>query len=191
MTVLGRLLRNRRAGETHAAWNLPNLHGPELILLTSRSFDDGAAMPPVHSARSAGGDNLSPELAWSTLPVGTTQLLLVVEDLDVPVPKPIVHCVALVDPAGSGHLGPGALTTGRPAAGVSLLRSTSGRGYHGPAPIKGHGPHHYTFQLFALKNPVGDDFGATPPDRARPRVLLPAITSQVLGRARLTGVFER
>jgi phosphatidylethanolamine-binding protein (PEBP) family uncharacterized protein len=190
MTLLGRLLNNRRAGDTHTAWNLPNLHGPELLTLTSRHFNDGDSIPLEHCARNIGGDDVSPQLAWTPPPPGTAQLLLVVEDVDVPMAKPAVHCLALIDPA-SGHLDPGALAARQPAAGVQLLRSTIGRGYHGPAPIKGHGPHRYVFQLFALATPVGSASDATSPDRARPRALLPAITAPVLGRGRLTGVFQR
>ena len=109
---------------------------------------------------------------------------MVVEDIDVPLPRPAVHCAALIDPA-RGHLDSAALNARRPATGVRLLRSTIGRGYHGPAPIKGHGPHRYVFQLFALAAPVGGT------SDARPRALLPALTAPVLGRGRLTGVFER
>jgi len=190
MTLLGRLLTNRRAGEAHTAWNLPNLHGPELLTLTSRHFGHGDAIPLEHCAKTIGGDNVSPHLAWTPPPPGTAQLLLVVEDIDVPLAKPAVHCIALIDPA-SGHLNPGALNPRQYATGVQLLRSTIGRGYHGPAPIKGHGPHRYTFQLFALSTPVHSAPGATPPNRARPRALLPAITAPVLDRGRLTGTFER
>ncbi|MET8471227.1 YbhB/YbcL family Raf kinase inhibitor-like protein [Streptomyces sp. NPDC006422] len=129
-------------------------------------------------------------MAWSPLPPGTARLLLVIEDIDIPLTKPAVHCAALID-TSCGHLGAGALDARRPAAGVQLLRSTIGRGYHGPAPLKGHGPHHYLFQLFALAVPVLAGPGATPRDRARPRALLPAITPPVLGRGRLTGVCER
>ncbi|WP_329138577.1 YbhB/YbcL family Raf kinase inhibitor-like protein [Streptomyces sp. NBC_01476] len=190
MTVLGRLLKNRRAGETHMAWNLPNLRGPELLTLTSRNFRDGDTLPLEHGAKNIGGDDLSPHLAWTPPPPGTAQLLLVVEDIDVPLTKPAVHCLALIDPAAD-HLGPGALNGRQPATGVRILRSTIGRGYHGPAPVKGHGPHRYTFQLFALATPVDTAPGSTPLDRARPRALLPAITAPVLDRGRLTGVYER
>ncbi|MBY8886041.1 YbhB/YbcL family Raf kinase inhibitor-like protein [Streptomyces sp. PTM05] len=213
MTPLGRLLRNRRAGDTHLAWNLPNFQcvpsnsgvgvshssdsggdpagsrGPTSLGLTSRDFGDGDAIPLAHCAKNIGGDDTSPHLAW-TPPPGTAQLLLVVEDIDVPLPKPAVHCAALIDPA-TAHLGPGALDAPHPANGVRLLRSTIGRGYHGPAPIKGHGPHRYVFQLFALAAPVNDPLGTTALERARPRVFLPAITAPVLARARLTGVYER
>lgn len=172
------------------AWNLPNLQGPELLALTSQDFGHGDVMPLKHGAKHIGGDDLSPHLAWTPPPPGTAQLLLVVEDIDVPLTKPAVHCVALIDPAAE-HLEPGALTARQPATGVRVLRSTVGRGYHGPAPIKGHGPHHYTFQLFALATPVNSAPGTTPVDRTRPRALLPAITAPVLNRARLTGTFER
>lgn len=190
MTLLGRLLSNSRAGETHMAWNLPNLQGPELLTLTSQHFSHGGAMPLEHGAKHIGGDDLSPQLAWTALPPGTAQLLLVVEDIDVPLTKPAVHCAALIDPA-AGPLERGALAARQPGPGVRVLRSTIGRGYHGPAPVKGHGPHRYTFQLFALSTPVDSSLGTTPVERVRPRALLPAITARVLDRGRLTGVFER
>ncbi|MGW0574869.1 YbhB/YbcL family Raf kinase inhibitor-like protein [Streptomyces sp. NPDC002920] len=190
MNMLGRLLKNRRSGETHAAWNRPNLHGPELLDLSSRSFDHGGTIPPEHRAKNAGGQNLSPGLAWSPPPAGTAQLLLVVEDTDVPIPKPAVHCVALIDPAVR-VLAPGALAAHKPAPGVTVLRSTIGRGYQGPAPIKGHGPHHYTFQLFALATPLATTPGKTGPDKARPSALLSSIAAPVLARGRLIGAVER
>jgi phosphatidylethanolamine-binding protein (PEBP) family uncharacterized protein len=72
---------------------------------------------------------------------------------------------------------------------VRVLRSGMGRGYLGPEPIKGHGPHHYVFQVFALGAPaVGDAAWAA---SARPRALLATVTGPVLGRGKLTGVYER
>jgi phosphatidylethanolamine-binding protein (PEBP) family uncharacterized protein len=190
VTLLGRLLYNRRSGETHTAWNLPNLQGPKLLTFTSQHFDHGDVIPLEHCAKHIGGDDLSPHLAWTPPPPGTAQLLLVVEDIDVPLATPAVHCLALIDPA-AGHLETGALAARQPGPGVQVLRSTIGRGYHGPAPIKGHGPHRYVFQLFALSTPVNSAPDTTPVDRARPRALLPAITAPVIDRGRLTGVFER
>ncbi|MCX4099182.1 YbhB/YbcL family Raf kinase inhibitor-like protein [Nocardia sp. alder85J] len=191
MSILGRLLRHRHADENHLAWHLPNLHGPDGPTLTSRNFGDGDTMPKAHCAKYIGGANLSPHLAWDALPAGAAQLLLVVEDVDVPTARPAVHCVALIDPAAAGSLEPGALARRQPGAGVRLLRSAVGRGYQGPAPIAGHGPHRYVFQLFALADTLDSAAGTTPPERIRPRALLPAVTAPVLGRARLTGVYER
>ena len=191
MTLLGRLLKNRRAGETHTAWNLPNLQGSDQLTLTSEDFGDGEVMPLKQCAKQIGGADLSPRLAWTALPPGTAQLLLVVEDIDVPMAKPAVHCLALIDPSAAEHLEPGALSARQPGSGVRILRSTIGRGYHGPAPIKGHGPHRYVFELFAL-SAAADSAPTTPPiDQARPRAFLPTVTAPVLGRGRLTGVYER
>ncbi|WP_328315695.1 YbhB/YbcL family Raf kinase inhibitor-like protein [Streptomyces sp. NBC_00388] len=169
---------------------MPNLQGPEALALTSQDFGHGDVMPLVHGAKPVGGEELSPQLAWTAPPPGTAQLLLVVEDIDVPIAKPAVHCVALIDPA-LGHLDPGALDARQPSAGVQVLRASLGRGYRGPAPIKGHGPHRYIFQMFALSAPVDGAPGATRVDRTRPRALLATITAPVLGRGRMTGVFER
>ncbi|MET9220797.1 YbhB/YbcL family Raf kinase inhibitor-like protein [Streptomyces sp. NPDC088197] len=192
MPLLGRLLSNRKSGDAHAAWHLPNLQGPDLLTLTSEDFTDGGPLPLEQCAKNVGGADLSPRLAWTPLPDGTAQLLLSVEDIDVPMSKPAVHCLALIDPATAGRLDTGALSARQPAPGVRVLRSTIGRGYHGPAPIKGHGPHRYVFQLFALAAPVTDGAPTTKDlTRARPRTVLPAVASPVLARGRLTGVYER
>jgi phosphatidylethanolamine-binding protein (PEBP) family uncharacterized protein len=104
-----------------------------------------------------------------------------------------VHCLALIDPSrldSPNHLPPGALSVKEPAAGVRILRSTIGRGYHGPEPLKGHGPHRYTFQLLALGE-MSSDSDSAKLDRARPRALLSSLTAPVAARGRLTGVYER
>jgi hypothetical protein len=94
MSPLGRLLRNRRAVDTHMAWHMPGLQGPELLTLTSRDFGDGGVLPLAYCAKTIGGGDLSPHLAWTPLPPDTAQLLLIVEDIDVPLTKPAVHCAA-------------------------------------------------------------------------------------------------
>lgn len=194
MTVLGTLLKNRRCGDTEAAWNRTNLAGPESLSVTSQDFDDAAPIPREHVGKRIGGKNLSPRLSWGALPPETTALLLVVEDIDVPLSTPAVHCVALIEPgrlATPDQLPVGGLSARNPAVGVRILRSTIGRGYHGPEPIKGHGPHRYTFQLFALSGPLSSTVDDAKLDRTRPRVLLSAVTATVLARGRVTGSYER
>ena len=189
MTLLGRLLRNRRAGESRAAWTRPNLLGPELLDLTSAQYGADGSIPLRHAGGFAGGEDVSPQLAWTAPPAGTAQLLLVTEDLDVPLRSPLVHALALLDPAVT-DLPAGALDTHHAPAGVTVLRSSMGPGYHGPSPIKGHGPHRYVFQLYALGNRV-DGVDGSPLARAKPRAVLSAVTGPVLARGRLTGTYER
>jgi phosphatidylethanolamine-binding protein (PEBP) family uncharacterized protein len=189
MGVVGTLLKNRRAGETHLAWNLPGLLGPETLEVRSEAFGDGEAIPAEHAGKRAGGRNVSPPLAWTAPPPGTAELLLVVEDVDVPMRSPFVHGVARIA-ADVRALPAGGLAAAAPAPGVRVLRSGMGRGYLGPEPIKGHGPHRYVFQLFALAAPAVAD-GDPAGEGARPRALLAAVAGPVLARGRLTGVYSR
>jgi phosphatidylethanolamine-binding protein (PEBP) family uncharacterized protein len=192
VTVLGTLLKSRKARDVHSAWNFPNLLGPELLIVTSDDFGEGRSIPLVHAGKRVGGKNLSPALTWSSPPPETTELVVLVEDLDVPIPKPAVHCLARIDPSrldSPNHLPAGALSAQEPAAGVRILRSTIGRGYHGPEPIRGHGPHRYTFEVFACLGEINDDSAEVP--RRRPRRLLASVAAPVIARGRLTGVYER
>lgn len=184
---MGTLLKNRRAGETGLAWNLPALAGPETLPLSSPAFADGAPIPAGHAGKRVGGGDVSPPLSWSAVPAGTAELLLVAEDTDAPTGKPFVHLLALVEPAVTS-LDAGALSPAAAAVGVRLLKSTMGRGFVGPAPIKGHGPHHYVFQLFALAAPAVADGAAA---NESPRSVLGAVRGPVLARGRLTGTYER
>jgi Raf kinase inhibitor-like YbhB/YbcL family protein len=183
---MGRLLRNRRAGEEGVAWHRPNLDGPDTLELRSEAFADGATMPLAQVGRRVGGQNVSPALAWNPAPAGTAQLLFVMEDPDVPMSSPAVHTVALIDPKLAA-LPAGALDAKAPADGVRILRSTFRSGYLGPEPIKGHGPHRYVFQLFAL----GEALDGAALAKARPREVLTSVGGPVLARGRLDGVFER
>jgi phosphatidylethanolamine-binding protein (PEBP) family uncharacterized protein len=195
MPVLGTLLRNRRPQESTYAWNLPSLTAPQSLTITSRDFSDDATLSLRHSGTRVGGQNLSPHLAWGALPPETAELLLVVEDIDVPLgTNPAAHCVALIDPerlADAHELPAGALAKNNPAEGVTLLRSFIGRGYHGPEPLKGHGPHRYVFELYALGSSLLTDPGRDTVVKTRPRRLLASLGTPVLARGRITGVSER
>ena len=189
MAVLGKMLKNRRAGQAGLAWNSPNLSGADTLILSSPNFANEGTIATVHAAKRVGGQDLSPALAWSAVPDGTKQFLLVVEDPDAPTRVPFVHCVALLDPSMTS-LAQGALNAKSPSGGVRMLRSGMGRGYLGPAPIKGHGPHRYVFQLFALAKPVTAALDGASLDSAKPRDVL-AATGDVLARGRLDGFYER
>jgi Raf kinase inhibitor-like YbhB/YbcL family protein len=180
--LLGRLLRNRRAGNSKLAWNQPGLQAPDTITLTSPAFADGREMP-VGSAGKGVGANVSPPLAWHGLPDNVAELVLIVEDPDAPLPRPVVHlALAGIPPelAGfaEGDLNEGGLYgSGRGSFGRS--------GYAGPRPVPGHGAHSYVFQLYAVSRPLG-----LPPE-ARPSSIVGAMRAAVLARGRLDGTYER
>jgi phosphatidylethanolamine-binding protein (PEBP) family uncharacterized protein len=190
VTILGTLLKNKRAGEVELTWNLPAMAGPEVLGLHSPDFEHESVIPKAHAGKRAGGENRSPALAWNGAPASTAQLLLVVEDIVSPTRTPFVHCVALLEPE-LVMLPAGALNADSPVQGVRVLRSGMGRGYLGPEPIKGHGPHRYVFQMFALPTAITSAAGDATLDTAKPRAVLAAVSGPVLARGRLDGRYTR
>ena len=171
MGVLGRMLRGVRAGDAHLVW--ARLEGPQTLVVSSTDFDDGGQLARQHAGEGVGA-NISPALEWTGVPVDAAALLLVIEDRDVPLPRPIIHVIATMHPVIES-LARGQLA--HSSAGVDLLAgSLGGIGYAGPRPIVDHGPHHYVFQLFALDREVGS---------------IDEAVGHVLARGRITGTYER
>jgi phosphatidylethanolamine-binding protein (PEBP) family uncharacterized protein len=179
MPLLGQLLRRFRAGEARSPLAGPKYAAAGHIDITSTAFTDGGAIPQKHTGKGV-GDNVSPELQWTGVPPECKQLVLIMDDLDVPLPKPLMHTIAVIDPY-LGGLAEGELKPG--TTGVRLIKAF-GDTYVGPRPIPGHGPHHYRFLVFALGQPVPDSVA----DHA---TLLSAIAGHVLARGVLTGTYER
>lgn len=183
--TIGRLLRRVRAGDRRLAWNDPSLaDAPASLRLASAAFPDGGAMP-TRFAGAGVGENVSPPLAWSAAPPETRAFALIMQDPDAPTPRPIVHLLATGIAAACTGLPEGALT---PAGGaeVAFGRGSFGRvGYMGPRPVRGHGPHAYVFQLYALSRPIEV---AGRPDLAE---ALAAMRGAVLARGKLVGTYER
>jgi Raf kinase inhibitor-like YbhB/YbcL family protein len=181
MALLGRLLRGVRAGADRSPLARSGFDAPESIPVTSSAFTDGGMMPRS-SAGEGVGDNTSPPLRWDGLPPGARQLVLVIDDIDVPLPRPLLHTVAVLDPSLDG-VAAGALQPG--SAGMRFVRADLGhRGYAGPRPIPGHGPHHYRFHVLALDEPIPDHVTSA-------KALLKHMVGHVLARGALTGTYER
>jgi phosphatidylethanolamine-binding protein (PEBP) family uncharacterized protein len=179
MPMLGKLLRRFRAGEHRSPLAGSEYAGAATIDVTSPAFTDGGSIPQRHAGKGV-GDNVSPALQWTGVPADAKQLVLIMDDLDVPMPKPLMHTTAVIEPDISG-LAEGELKPG--ATGVRLVKAF-GDTYVGPAPIPGHGPHHYRFVLLALDERVPDEVTDS-------KALLAAIAGHVVARGVLTGTYER
>jgi Raf kinase inhibitor-like YbhB/YbcL family protein len=181
---LGVLLRNRRAGEHTLAWARPGLNAPESFALTSPAFEHRTPIPERHGGHLRGA-NVSPALAWTTPPLGTAELVLIIQDPDVPTGRPATHGLTIgIDPAIDG-IPENGLTHPSQIPGLKHGRGGLGhRGYAGPLPIRSHGPHNYVFQLFAV------DQRLRLPDTYTLEDTLKAITGHVIARARLDGTYE-
>jgi Raf kinase inhibitor-like YbhB/YbcL family protein len=149
--------------------------------LTSTAFEDGQ---PIPAGNSCEGRDQSPELNWSDPPPGTKSLALVVDDPDAP-NGTFRHW-------GVYNIGPDARSlakgTGNETGGTfSMAVNGFGKAvYGGPCPPPGHGVHHYRFKLLALDVATLD----VPADVSVEQ-LEAAAEPHVIGRAQLTGTYER
>jgi len=146
ITPLGWMLRNKRPDQALSVRNNPTLSAPRTIELTSPAFPGGVTIPDRNCSMDL-GPNLAPALTWTGVPDGTRQLLFVLEDIDVPMSRPALHTIAVLDPAVSS-LAEGELTAGPSIHFIPAQRGN--RRYFGPRPLPGHGVHRYGFHLYAL-----------------------------------------
>jgi phosphatidylethanolamine-binding protein (PEBP) family uncharacterized protein len=180
--MIGKLLRHLPvAGEHRGPLAGSGFTAPYDITVTSAAFSDGGAMP-VSSAGKGVGDNASPPLRWTGVPPAARQLVLIIDDVDVPLPRPLLHTVAVIEP-GVRDVDAGALQPG-----ISGIRFIPGDlrnlGYAGPRPISGHGPHRYRFHVLALDEPIEDHI-------TKAKALLKQMAGHVMARGVLTGTYER
>lgn len=208
---IGVLLRNRRAGHHQLAWASPDAtpvsdttspdatptsdttspdatatgdQAEHALTLTSPAFAHGATMPDRYKGRLR-GPNVSPALRWTTPPAGTAELVLVVQDPDVPFGRPAVHALARITDLAVTELPDDALSPRVTVSGLVLGAGVMGRReYAGPMPVRSHGPHAYVFQLFAL------DRALDVPERFSLADVLSGMAGHVIARARLDGVYE-
>ncbi len=181
---LGRALRTRHAGHDKLVWARPDMRAPESFTLTSPGFEHGAPVPERYRGRFF-GDNISPALAWTPPPVGTAELVLIVQDPDVPLGKPAIHALTMGIDSSLRAIPENGLIHPSPIPGIKHGRGALGRrGWAGPKPPRSHGPHSYVFQLFAL------DARLDLPDKFTLADALGSMAGHVIGRARLDGTYE-
>jgi hypothetical protein len=99
---------------------------------------------------------------------------------------PFVHTIVTAIPREVTGIAEGVLAEGLQHPGVFGRGTLGGRGYRGPSPVRGHGPHSYAFQLFALAAPLPGDRSVL--SRAR---MAKAMAGLVLARGRLDGTYEQ
>jgi len=148
-------------------------HVPRTIELRSDAFRDGEPLAQT---------DVSPPFQWRNVPAETKKLALVMEDVDVPFARPLVHAIAYdIDPSATA-IAAGALDGTQVAMGYN---GSGHQSYVAPAPLPGHGPHRYHITLLAIDFiPEFDQ----PPTRER---LLDVIAGHVLALAETHFTAER
>ncbi len=147
------------------------------FMLRSTAFDDGQQIPSEHSCD---GADRSPPLGWVDPPPGTKSYALVVDDPDAP-SGTFRHWGAYNIPAGAHGI-----EEGQGGQFPEAVNDFGKQGYGGACPPKGHGPHRYRFKLFALDTDKLDLAPGVTVEQVEA-----AAAEHLLGRAELTGVYER
>lgn len=182
---LGGVLRGIRAHEKYLVFDDRRFSAaPLTVELTSSAFVEGSAMPTRYAGKGV-GDNISPPLGWANLPSATRELALIMQDPDAPLPRPVTHFVVTGIPTGWTGLAEGALAT-TPTPPLAYGKGSFGMiGYAGPRPIRGHGPHRYVFQIFALSRSL------VLPPAPKLDLVLSGVADTLLARGVLVGTYER
>lgn len=155
--------------------------------VTSSQVAEGEMHPPSAVHQMAGGQNISPDLAWQGEPPETASFAVTMYDPDAPTTVGFVHWVLFnIDP-DTHSLAAGAGAAGKNPPGSVLGFTDFGVSeYGGAAPPPGDAPHHYIITVYALDLPHLD-LGPTT-TYAFFRFM---IRDHILGQAQLTGLYGR
>ena len=180
--VIGRALRRVRPGMNKIAANRDELGGSnEALVLESTAFARDGRIPPLYTAD---GEGVSPPLKWSKLPDRTAAVALIVEDADSPTPAPLVHAI-VANLLPDSALDQGAISDQARALVIIGKNSFMKPAWLPPDPPRGHGPHRYAFQLFAL------DAMLKLSEHPGRNELLTAMRGHILARDVLIAIYER
>lgn len=155
---------------------------PIPFTLSSSAFGPNETIPERHSCD---GNNLSPELNWTTPPDGTQSLALVLDDPDAVGVVGFVydHWLLFNLPPDTTALPEGiGLGADPPEGSLPGVNSARTQRYAGPCPPSGQ-THNYVFTLYALDTALDLAAGA---DKA---TLLEAMEGHILGTTQLIGVY--
>jgi Raf kinase inhibitor-like YbhB/YbcL family protein len=149
--------------------------------LASTSFAHGESIPVRHTCD---GEDRSPPLAWTDVPVETRAFALVCDDPDAP-RGTWVHWLLYQLPAEAAELGPGVPSQPQlPSGARQGINDAGDVGYGGPCPPPGK-PHRYFFRLYAL------DVALNLPPGVNRADLDAAMNGHVLAEATLMGTYQR
>ena len=170
--------------------NFQNRRGPiQTMTLTTTAWADGAMIPAKYTQA---GSSVSPPLAWSNVPDGTTNFVLIAHDVDAAVGQgtdDMLHWMVWNIPAAARSLAE-AIPQGNQLPDGSRQISGTGPYYRGPgAPATGSA-HHYVFEIYALDAAIDVPAVGQSPPLTRAAVEA-AMVGKIRARGTLVGLFKR
>lgn len=160
---------------------------PATFTVTSSQFKGGEWLPLSTAHQMAGGQNISPDLAWTGAPPETASFAVSMYDPDAPTTVGFVHWLLFnIDPQVTSLAAGAGTADNAPAGSVHGFIDFGVSEYGGAAPPPGDAPHHYGIKVYALDVPRLD-LGPT----TTFAMFNFMIRGHVLGTAELTGLFGR
>lgn len=144
---------------------LSELREVGVFSVTSTSAAHNRAWPLKYRNASVGGQDISPQLAWSGFPAETKSFAVTIYDPDAPTGSGFWHWAVYNIPAEVTELdeGAGALVNALPDGALTLKNEIRTRDYTGAAPPPGTGVHRYFTVVHALDvDRLGLDPESTP-----------------------------
>jgi hypothetical protein len=151
------------------------------MTLASHDIAPNTPIPVAQIYPRCGGQNISPQLAWTGAPAGTKSLVLTMIDLDV---KPALwsHWIVVDMPPGLTGLPRGV----KSPPGRTVASNFGDAAYGGPCPPTGTGVHHYQFTIWAMPTAT-----TSIAPEAKASEIAPTLTKTALAHASLTGWAKR
>ena len=154
------------------------------LRLRSMAFDTNSTIPVRYTCD---GDNVSPPLSWSGVPLNTKSLVLIVDDPDAPDPaapqRTWVHWLLYNIPASTSDLPENIGFTQLPNGTREGLNDWQRTGYGGPCPPIGR--HRYFYKLYAL-----DTFLREMKNSNKAQIEA-AMRDHIIAHAELVGLYQR
>jgi Raf kinase inhibitor-like YbhB/YbcL family protein len=144
--------------------------------LSIKAFRNGDFIPARYTCD---GSDVNPPIEWSGEPETTKSFALIVDDPDAP--RGVWNHWLLWDIPANVHSLPE-----KPNVGVGGSNDFGRLTYGGPCPPRGHGPHRYSFRLYALDTPT-----LSLPGGANRAKLDAALAQHVVAEAEYMGRYER
>lgn len=170
--------------------NFQNRRGPiQTMTLTTTAWADGGMIPVKYTQA---GAQVSPPLAWSNVPDGTTSFVLIAHDVDAPVGQAtddLLHWMVWNIPGATRSLAEG-IPHGNPMADGARQISATAPGYRGPGALAAGPTHHYVFEIFALDSNIEVPAVGQSPPLTRAAVTA-AMAGKIRARGTLVGLFKR
>jgi Raf kinase inhibitor-like YbhB/YbcL family protein len=167
--------RTAELTETEPVKILPTKPQVMAFILSSPAFNEGQEIPVRFTCD---GDDVSPQLEWVGVPVGTETLTLIMDDPDAPAGTWVHWVLYNLPPDLTG------LEQGVQGVGFEGITSFNRTGYGGPCPPPGSS-HRYFFKLYAL------DISLDMPAQTGKKEIEDTMQGHILAESVLMGTYAR